>query len=59
MGDYLDEKARQSGLEILSFWDNGIRHTSKLIESPTDIAGVKIRRMKNGIASIGKLCVEV
>lgn len=46
VGDLIKEKAEASGLKILNFWDNGIRHTShvsKLIENPADLVGVKIR----------------
>lgn len=46
VGDMLDERAQQSGLKILGFWDNGIRHVShmsKTVPTPADIAGMKIR----------------
>jgi tripartite ATP-independent transporter DctP family solute receptor len=46
VGAMLDERAQQAGLKVLGFWDNGIRHVShvsKLVPSPSDIAGMKIR----------------
>ena len=46
VGTMLDERAQQAGLKILGFWDNGIRHVShvtKLVPTPADISGMKIR----------------
>lgn len=46
VGQMLDERAQQSGLKILGFWDNGIRHVShmtKNVPTPDDIKGMKIR----------------
>lgn len=46
VGTMLDERAQQSGLKILGFWDNGIRHVShmtKVVPTPADIKGMKIR----------------
>ncbi|SFQ30133.1 TRAP transporter substrate-binding protein [Donghicola eburneus] len=45
-GDMLDQRAQNSGLKILGFWDNGIRnvtHVSKNVSSPEDLKGMKIR----------------
>lgn len=45
-GDKLSELAREKGLEVLAFWDNGIRHVSnnkRPIVEPTDLAGIKLR----------------
>ena len=42
----IDERAQATGLKLLGFWDNGIRHISHLsksITSPADLQGVKIR----------------
>ncbi|NVO23349.1 TRAP transporter substrate-binding protein [Donghicola sp. C2-DW-16] len=46
VGQMLDERAQNSGLKILGFWDNGIRnvtHLSKNVSSPEDLKGMKIR----------------
>lgn len=46
VGDMLDARAQETGLKILSFWDNGIRHVShvsKLLPTPADFAGMQIR----------------
>lgn len=46
VGDKLRELAREKGLEVLAFWDNGIRHTSnnlRPITKPEDLKGLKIR----------------
>lgn len=46
VGQMLDERAQASGLKILGFWDNGIRHVShmtKPVPNPADISGMKIR----------------
>ena len=46
VGKMLDERAQNSGLKILGFWDNGIRnitHVSKGVPTPADIKGMKIR----------------
>lgn len=45
-GDTLKELAKQKGLVVLAFWDNGIRHVSnnvRPITRPEDLAGVKVR----------------
>ena len=45
-GDKLSELAREKGLEVLAFWDNGIRHVSnnkRPIVEPADLAGIKLR----------------
>lgn len=45
-GEQLKALARAKGLEVLAFWDNGIRHTSnskRPINAPADLAGMKIR----------------
>ena len=45
-GDKLSELARDKGLEVLAFWDNGIRHVSnnkRPIVEPEDLAGIKLR----------------
>ncbi|WP_119167895.1 TRAP transporter substrate-binding protein [Algihabitans albus] len=46
LGDELAELSRAQGYVVLAWWDNGIRnitHISKAIESPEDLAGMKIR----------------
>lgn len=46
VGDMIDQRAQNSGLKVLGFWDNGIRHlthTDKAVTSPADIAGMQIR----------------
>lgn len=46
VGQMLDARAQASGLKILGFWDNGIRHVShvsKHVPTPADVAGMKIR----------------
>lgn len=46
VGSMLAERVRGVGLELLGFWDNGIRHVShvaKLVPQPADIRGMKIR----------------
>lgn len=46
VGEMLDERAQESGLKILGFWDNGIRnitHTDKVVPEPADLKGMKIR----------------
>ena len=45
-GEKLSELARDKGLEVLAFWDNGIRHVSnnkRPIVDPEDLAGIKLR----------------
>lgn len=44
--DYLTEKAREKGFEVLAFWDNGMRdltNSKRPINSPEDVRGLKIR----------------
>jgi TRAP-type transport system periplasmic protein len=46
VGEMLDARAQQSGLKVLGFWDNGIRHVShvsKAVPTPADVSGMKIR----------------
>ena len=46
VGEEIKKAARKKGLEILAFWDNGIRHTSNNqhpIIDPADLKGLKIR----------------
>lgn len=46
VGTMLDERAQEAGLKVLGFWDNGIRHVShlsKLVPTPADVQGMKIR----------------
>lgn len=46
VGEMLDKRAQKSGLKILGFWDNGIRHIThvkKNVASPADVKGMKIR----------------
>lgn len=46
VGAMLAGKVRGVGLELLGFWDNGIRHVShvsKCVPTPADIRGMKIR----------------
>jgi TRAP-type C4-dicarboxylate transport system substrate-binding protein len=44
--------ARDSGLHVLAFWDNGFRHVSNAvrpIRSPADCAGLVIRTLDNAL----------
>lgn len=53
VGELLDQKAQQSGLKIVTFWDNGFRnvsHTKKFIKSPEDLRGMKIRTPPDEVA---------
>jgi tripartite ATP-independent transporter DctP family solute receptor len=46
VGGMIDESAQKTGLKVLGFWDNGIRHVShmtKTVAAPADIKGMKIR----------------
>ena len=46
VGEELAKLAESKGLVLLSFWDNGIRHTSnsvRPITTPEDLEGLKIR----------------
>ncbi|MGA0539707.1 TRAP transporter substrate-binding protein [Neotabrizicola sp. VNH66] len=46
IGDQLSEKFSALGIEVLDWWDNGMRHTTnskKPITTPADLAGMKIR----------------
>ncbi|MFC0201100.1 TRAP transporter substrate-binding protein [Paracoccus rhizosphaerae] len=46
IGQMLDERAQATGLKILGFWDNGIRHVSHMtkdVPEPADLAGMNIR----------------
>lgn len=46
VGQMLDERAQASGLKVLGFWDNGIRHVSHMtrtVPNPADVAGMNIR----------------
>lgn len=46
IGQKLDKKANNVGLKILTFWDNGFRHTThtdKFVTNPAEIKGMKIR----------------
>ncbi len=46
VGEEIKKAARKKGLEILAFWDNGIRHTSNNkhpIKEPGDLKGMKVR----------------
>lgn len=46
VGAMIDERAQNSGLKVLGFWDNGIRnvtHVSKHVVEPADLAGMQIR----------------
>lgn len=46
VGEMLDQRAQESGLKVLGFWDNGIRHVShvsKTVPTPADLKGMKIR----------------
>lgn len=46
VGEMLDQRAQNSGLKILGFWDNGIRHITHLnkhVPEPADLEGMKIR----------------
>jgi tripartite ATP-independent transporter DctP family solute receptor len=45
-GALLDERAQETGLKIVGFWDNGIRHishVSKTVATPGELDGMKIR----------------
>lgn len=53
IGTLLDEKAQNSGLKIITFWDNGFRnvtHVKKAIKTPKDIQGMKIRTPPDEVA---------
>lgn len=46
IGTMLAERIRGVGLELLGFWDNGIRHVSHVsqcVPQPADIRGMKVR----------------
>jgi tripartite ATP-independent transporter DctP family solute receptor len=46
VGDELAALAEEQGFKVLAWWDNGIRHitnSKRPIESPQDVAGLKIR----------------
>ena len=46
VGDDLESKFQELGIITLAWWDNGVRHittTSKPVERPEDLAGLKIR----------------
>ncbi|ODC04582.1 C4-dicarboxylate ABC transporter [Terasakiispira papahanaumokuakeensis] len=46
IGEALDKKAQESGLKIVTFWDNGFRNvtlTDHFVKEPADLQGVKIR----------------
>ncbi|EPX83446.1 TRAP transporter substrate-binding protein [Salipiger mucosus] len=46
VGKMIDEKAHSSGLKVVGYWDNGIRHIthlSKHMLEPADLAGMRIR----------------
>lgn len=46
IGEELDQLTQERGLKIVTWWDNGIRHIThvdKAIQTPADIAGMKIR----------------
>lgn len=46
IGAELNELAKAKGYAIVAWWDNGIRnisHVSKVIKTPADVAGMKIR----------------
>ncbi len=46
VGDLIDERAQESGLKVVGYWDNGIRHIShrsKHVLEPADLAGMRIR----------------
>lgn len=45
-GDVIDQRAQASGLKVIGYWDNGIRHISHLskhVLEPADLAGMRIR----------------
>lgn len=53
IGDQLDKRAQESGLKIVTFWDNGFRHVThlnKFVEEPADIEGMKIRTPPDEVA---------
>ncbi|MBD3642324.1 MAG: TRAP transporter substrate-binding protein [Marinobacter sp.] len=53
IGDQLDKKAQESGLKIVTFWDNGFRnvtHVDKFVKTPSDIDGMKIRTPPDQVA---------
>lgn len=46
VGEMIDARAQNSGLKVLGFWDNGIRHvthTDKFVTTPAEIEGMQIR----------------
>lgn len=53
IGDKLDKLAQESGLKIVTFWDNGFRHVThvnKFVKSPADLEGMKIRTPPDQVA---------
>lgn len=46
VGDMIDARAQESGLKVVGFWDNGIRHISHVsrhVTEPADLQGMRIR----------------
>lgn len=46
VGDDLEARFKDLGIEVLGWWDNGIRHTTNSrvdVRTPADLAGLKIR----------------
>lgn len=53
IGDQLDKIAQNSGLKIVTFWDNGFRHVThvdKFVKKPSDLEGMKIRTPPDQVA---------
>lgn len=53
IGDKLDKLAQESGLKIVTFWDNGFRHVThvnKFVKTPADLEGMKIRTPPDQVA---------
>lgn len=52
IGGMMDASAQETGLKVLGFWDNGIRHIShltKTVATPAELAGMKIRTPPDGM----------
>ncbi|MEE2763263.1 MAG: TRAP transporter substrate-binding protein [Pseudomonadota bacterium] len=53
IGDQLDKRAQESGLKIITFWDNGFRnvtHVDKFVKTPSELKGMKIRTPPDQVA---------
>lgn len=53
IGDQIDKVAQNSGLKVVTFWDNGFRHVThvdKFVKKPSDLKGMKIRTPPDQVA---------